>query len=221
MNWLPRYADCGTILRVESSAANKIESADRRDLNVVASLLAESLFDDSLQQWLFPDAKGRLATTTRMFRHLLKSKLAVGLVRIVRDGAGELASVAVWTPPSPPAPSRFERYAESFFMRVTYGRRIHEVREAFTKLAARHPPQPYWYLHALATRPDHRGQGLAGRLLDEKSHEPDSQGVPTALETSSTANVAYYERLGFTVIDEARLTPGLPVWLMCRSASTN
>lgn len=203
---------------MESSAAKTIESATQRDLTSVASLLAESLFDDPLQQWLFPNPNRRLAATTRMFRRLLKQKIATGLVRIVRDSAGEVASVAVWTPPYPPAPSRFERYAESFFMRLTYGRRIQEVREAFTKLAARHPPQPYWYLQALATHPHQRGKGHARRLLDEKFREADSQGAITVLETSRPTNVAYYERLGFTVADETRLTPDLPVWLMCRSA---
>jgi ribosomal protein S18 acetylase RimI-like enzyme len=204
---------------MESFATSNIESANHRDLASVASLLAESLFDDPMQQWLFPDTANRLAATTRMFWHLLKPKIRAGLVRVIRDAAGELASVAVWTPPYPPAPSRWEHYAESLFMRLTYGRRIHEVRAAFTKLAARHPQPPYWYLQALATRADQRGQGQAQSLLAEKFREADSQGVITALETSSGANVAYYQRLGFAVVDEARLTPQLSVWLMCRSAS--
>jgi ribosomal protein S18 acetylase RimI-like enzyme len=201
------------------SPAQSIESATRLDLNGVASLLAESLFDDPLQQWLFPNASKRLAATTRMFRHLLKPKLAAGLVRIIRHSTGELASVAVWTPPYPPAPSRFERYTESFFMRLTYGRRLHEVREAFTKLAARHPHQPYWYLQALATRADQRGQGHARKLLDEKFSVSDANCLLLGLETSNPTNVPYYERLGFAIVNEARLTPQLPVWLMCRSSS--
>jgi ribosomal protein S18 acetylase RimI-like enzyme len=204
---------------MEGAAANKIESANCRDLTSAANLLAESLFDDPLQQWLFPVAKKRLAATTRMFRHLLKPKLDKGLVRVIRDSTGELASVAVWTPSHPPAPSRFEHYAESLFMRMTYGRRIHEVRAAFTKLATRHPQPPYWYLQALSTRADQRGQGHARCLLAEKFSEADANGLLIALETSSGANVAYYQRLGFAVVDEARLTPQLPVWLMCRSAS--
>jgi GNAT superfamily N-acetyltransferase len=203
---------------MEGAAANKIESANCRDLTCAANLLAESLFDDPLQQWLFPVAKKRLAATTRMFRHLLKPKLADGLVRVIRDSTGELASVAVWTPPYPPAPSRWEHYAESFFMRLTYGRRIHEVREAFTKLAARHPQSPYWYLQALATRADRRGQGHARCLMDEKFREANFQGVITALETSNPANVAYYEKLGFQIADELMLAEGLPVWLMCRGS---
>lgn len=201
------------------SSAKKIESASKQDLAAAASLLAESLFDDPLQEWLFPVQSKRLTATTRMFRHLLKPKLSNGMVRIIRGSRGELASVAVWTPPYPPAPSRFERYTESFFTRLIYGRRIHEVREAFTKLAARHPHQPYWYLQALATRPDQRGQGHARRLLNEKFDEADANCLLLGLETSSLANVAYYERLGFALVNEARLTPQLPVWLMCRSAS--
>lgn len=205
--------------RMPSTSETTIESAAKRDLTAAASLLAESLFDDPLQQWLFPDVGKRLAATTRMFRHLLKPKLTDGWVRIVRDSRGEVASVAVWTPPYPPAPSRFDRYVESFYMRLTYGRRIHEVREVFTKLANRHPSGPYWYLQALATRPDQRGQGHARCLLDEKFLEADAQGTLLALETSNPLNVSYYQQLGFTVADEARLAASLPVWLMCRSAA--
>lgn len=202
------------------SSAQRIESGTKRDLTATASLLAESLFDDPLQQWLFPDASKRLAATTRMFRHLLKPKLIDGLVRVIRDFNGDVASVAVWTPPYPPAPSRFDRFAESLFMRLTYGRRIQEVREAFTKLATRHPHGPYWYLQALATRMNQRGQGHARSLLDEKFREADSQGVMTVLETSSATNVAYYEKHGFQAADEMMLVEGLPVWLMCRRSAS-
>jgi ribosomal protein S18 acetylase RimI-like enzyme len=204
---------------MESSTANKIESATKQELASAASVLAELLFDDPLQQWLFPDATKRLARTTRMFWHLLKPKIRAGLVRVIRDSTGELASVAVWTPPYPHAPSRWEHHAESLFMRLTFGKRIHEVRAAFTKLAARHPQQPYWYLQALATRSDQRGKGHARRLLAEKFSDADANCLVIALETSNGANMAYYQRLGFAVVDEERLTPQLPVWLMCRSAS--
>jgi ribosomal protein S18 acetylase RimI-like enzyme len=191
-----------------------IESASKSEVRQIASLLAESLFHDPLECWLFPDERSRLATSERMFRRLLRAKVADGLVRVIRNADNQVASVAVWTPPHPPAPSRWEHYAESFFMRWTYGKRIHEVRRGFTALATRHPNVPYWYLQALATRVEWRGQGHARCLLDEKFREADSQGVLTALETSLPANVAYYEKLGFQVADELMLAPGLPVWLM-------
>lgn len=196
-----------------------IEAAHAGDRSRLARLLAESLFDDPLQCWLFPDAHGRLAASEKMFRRLLKPKIAAGLVRVIRSVESMIASAAVWTPPHPPAPSRWEHYAESLFMRWTYGRRIHEVRRGFTALANRHPREPYWYLQALATAPEQRGQGHAARLLGEQMQVASATSELIALETSQSTNVAYYQKFGFRVADELMLEAGLPVWLLCHSAS--
>ncbi len=202
------------------SCQSPIEFAQMSDIRQLARLLAESLFDDPLQQWLFPDERGRLAASARMFRRLLKSKIAEGMVRVIRDRSNLVASAAVWTPPYPPAPSRWEHYAESLFMRWTYGKRIHEVRRGFTALANRHPREPYWYLQALATTPAQRGEGHAARLLQEQISLCGSTQELMALETSQFTNLAYYQKLGFQVEHELLLSENLPVWLMCRRANT-
>jgi len=194
-----------------------IDFATLADVTQLARLFAESLFDDPLQRWLFPDEARRLTTSERMFRRLLKFKIKQDLVRVIRADANQVVSAAVWTPPHPPAPTHWERYCDSLFMRWTYGRRVHEIRRGSAALAARHPPQPYWYLQALMTAPNERGKGLAKALLAEKLCECAAGGVLVALETSNSANAAYYERFGFQIVDELELTESLPVWLMCRS----
>jgi len=209
---------CGTIPHMPTPCQSPIEAANAADTPRLARLLAESLFDDPLQRWLFPDERGRLAASETMFRRLLKPKIAAGLVRIIRDTEAEIASAAVWTPPHPPAPSRGEHYSESLFLRWAYGQRIHEVRRGFTALANRHPREPYWYLQALATTPEQRGQGHAARLLQAQMDACSATNELIALETSQSANVAYYQKFGFQVADELMLEPGLPVWLLCHSA---
>jgi ribosomal protein S18 acetylase RimI-like enzyme len=203
---------------MSKSVSLPIQSATARELPQLARVLAESLFDDPLQQWLFPNAKRRLATSEWMFRRLLRPKISHDLVRVIRDANARIASVAVWTPPYPPAPTRWEHSCESFFMRWVYGKRIHEVRDGFTALATRHPSAPYWYLQALATMPAERSKGHAKRLLEEKFRESESNGVMIALETSNPTNLAYYQKTGFQIQDELKLIDSLPVWLMCRSA---
>jgi predicted GNAT family N-acyltransferase len=45
----------------------------------------------------------------------------------------------------------------------------------------------------------------------------DRDGLPVYLETADRANVAYYERFGFTVVDEAlELLPGGPTHVAMR-----
>jgi ribosomal protein S18 acetylase RimI-like enzyme len=167
---------------------------------------------------MFPNATRRMATSEWMFRRLLKSKIAQGLVRVIRDDNQQVASAAVWTEPHPPAPTRWEHYSESLFMRWVHGKRIHEIRDGFTALAARHPRVPYWYLQALATSPAQRGQGHAARLLQEQFSLSSASGELIALETSNPANLPYYQKFGFEVADELVLQEQFPVWLMCRNA---
>ena len=200
--------------------ATSIELANSRDIPQLARLLAESLLEDPLQQWMFPDSTRRMATSEWMFRRLLKQKIAQGMVRIIRDDAGQVASAAVWTQPHPPPPSHWEHYAESLFMRWIHGKRIHEIRDGFTALAARHPRVPYWYLQALATASAQRGQGHAGLLLEEKIGECNASGTMIALETSNPTNLSYYQRFDFQIADELKLGNLFPVWLMCRNADT-
>jgi ribosomal protein S18 acetylase RimI-like enzyme len=209
---------CGTIPPMTDRPATLIEPAQPRDIPQLAHLLAESLFDDPLQRWMFPDATRRMATSEWMFRRLLKSKIAQRTVRVIRDNNQQVASVAVWTPPHPPAPTRWEHYSESLFMRWVHGKRIHEIRDGFTALAARLPRVRYWYLQVLATSPAQRGQGHAGRLVHEQLTLSTASGELIALQTSNPANLAYYQKLGFEVADELVLQNRFPVWLMCRNA---
>ena len=83
-------------------------------------------------------------------------------------------------------------------------------------MAERHPSSPHWYLLALATEEEFRGQGLAGRLLEDMLRRCDRSGQQAALETSIASNLTYYERFGFAVNDELKIDDGLTIWLMCR-----
>jgi ribosomal protein S18 acetylase RimI-like enzyme len=200
---------------MSASPPAPIEPANRRDIPQLSRLLAESLFDDPLQRWMFPDTSRRMATSEWMFRRLLKSKIAQGMVRVIRDNNQQVASVAVWTPPHPPAPTRWGHYSESLFMRWVHGKRIHEIRDGFTALAARLPCVRYWYLQVLATSPAQRGQGHASRLVHEQLTLSTASGELMALQTSNPVNLAYYRKLGFEVADELVLQEQFPVWLMC------
>lgn len=138
---------------------------------------------------------------------------------MIRDSQGLPVSVANWTPPHPPALTGWQRRMETLFWFRLFGRRLKEVRAGFTALAARLPPQPNWYLQALATGEPHRGGGYASCLLREKFAECDASNLLLSLQTSSEANRAYYHKLGFHLEHELMLSEGLPVWLMCRSPS--
>lgn len=80
---------------------------------------------------------------------------------------------------------------------------------------------PHWYLMALGVDPAHQGEGFGSVLVRAGTRRADRDRVPIYLETEAGRNVAFYERLGFVVIDELDLVElGLPFALMLRQPET-
>ena len=81
-------------------------------------------------------------------------------------------------------------------------------------------PAPHWFLLALGVDPVWQRRGVGTTLLASTLADADRHGLPAYLETTSEANVAYYQRFGFTVAREAVPdTAGPRTWLMLREAA--
>ncbi|PJN27816.1 N-acetyltransferase [Kitasatospora sp. CB02891] len=84
-------------------------------------------------------------------------------------------------------------------------------------MAPYRPREPGWFLETVATAPEVQGKGLGSAVLLPGIQEAGRAGCPAFLETSSEANVRFYERLGFRVTAEVRLPGGGPrTWCMRR-----
>jgi len=74
--------------------------------------------------------------------------------------------------------------------------------------------QPQYHLNMLGVRPSHQKRGAARLLLDALHHlsegAPDSRGV--SLTTEDPANVPLYQRFGYRIVGEARVSSGLTTW---------
>jgi predicted N-acetyltransferase YhbS len=82
-------------------------------------------------------------------------------------------------------------------------------------LAGHLPREPCWFMDLVAVDPSARGRGLGGQLVDHGLALARADGLPAFLETAQLANVAYYQRFGFTVIGEERAPGGGPtIWFM-------
>ncbi len=58
-------------------------------------------------------------------------------------------------------------------------------------------------------RPDHQRRGLGSLLVAPAIERADEDGLACYLETSDPRNVAFYQRFGFEVVDDAlALVPG-------------
>jgi GNAT superfamily N-acetyltransferase len=64
---------------------------------------------------------------------------------------------------------------------------------------------PHWYLVAVGTRAERRGQGLGSALVDVGASRADAAGVPCYLETAKESNTDFYARRGFEVIGQTNV----------------
>ena len=80
-----------------------------------------------------------------------------------------------------------------------------------------HPRDPHWYLEVLGVRPEAQRSGLGSRLIRPVLERADRERLPCYLETSDPANVPYYERFDFEVVDDAlQLVPDGPTHVSMR-----
>jgi GNAT superfamily N-acetyltransferase len=141
----------------------------------------------------------------------------------LRVGAGsvwvtdDLAAVALWEPPGgaglptgavDAAWARYRRLAGP----VAWAR-LQAYDDAVTRA---HPVGRYWYLGVLATRPDHRGRGLATAVMAPALSSADRDGLHSCLETSTQDNRDFYQRRGFTEAVEVPLVGGPVTWWLTR-----
>jgi|SRR5680860_1079140 len=88
------------------------------------------------------------------------------------------------------------------------------------KVHKRHVSQPSWQLLIVGVDPDLQGQGRGSAIVQEGLARADQAALPCYLEASTPANLAFYERLGFTNMEEATLGKGgPPAWGMRREGT--
>jgi GNAT superfamily N-acetyltransferase len=67
-------------------------------------------------------------------------------------------------------------------------------------------PDPHVYLDMLGVQSTHRRHGIATALMEAGHAWADGLGLPTALDTDTDENVAFYERRGYAVVGRERLS---------------
>lgn len=110
---------------------------------------------------------------------------------------GELRE-RVWDELGPDARARYEAFGEA--------------------CAALSLERPHHHLNMIGVRREHRGKGLAGRLLDDvhrlAREDPESAGV--TLTTEDPANVPLYEHFGYRCLGRVRVADALESWSFFR-----
>ena len=188
-------------------------------VDAAAAALAASHADYPAFCHVFPDARRRVRALAPFFRATVRDAVPLGAVQAAVDGP-EVLGVAVWLPPGtfPWSALRKARatpsflrvlasYPSAFGTFVRYGSNAERV----------HPTERHWYLEVLGIRPGFQRQGLGTRLIQPVLDQADADGDPCFLETSDRTNASFYERFGFSVIDnDLHLVPNGPTHVAMR-----
>lgn len=129
--------------------------------------------------------------------------------------ADEGRAVAVWSVPGQDPSPVFAEIGP--VLGELSGDRAAASEAADTALAPYRPEEQGWFLQTVATAPEAQGKGLGSAVLIPGIQEAERAGCPAFLETSSEANLRFYERLGFKVTADVRLPDNGPrTWCMRR-----
>jgi ribosomal protein S18 acetylase RimI-like enzyme len=186
------------------------------DWPAVARVLGRAFADDPVWSWAVRDKEHRAER--------IGKALAIGAslhpstcdVISAADGSG-LGAVAQWSPPGQ------WRLPNTAYLRIAPRFLWALGLSSLTKMNAinssdkQHPTEPHWYLATLGTDPDQQGRGLASALLKHRLDDCDHDLIPAYLESTLEANIVFYERHGFRVVEEITLAKAGPrVWTMWR-----
>ena len=204
-----------------------------KDASAAAELIALAFAEEPGVVALFPDVRTRAQLKEVNARGAVRRMLPHGTVHGAFVGE-TLAAVALWHPPGVPVTSIVGTvrgvadllpYARRVARAVPHAARtiLGESREAVTlqrrrsRAIAAASDGATWHLAILATSLQHRGRGLARRLLERQLARCDEDGLAAWLETTDPVNPPIYERFGFTTVAHVQDAAWLPgYWVMRR-----
>jgi GNAT superfamily N-acetyltransferase len=179
-----------------------------------AAAIAAGHADYPAFRHLFPDPRRRAKVLPIFFEATVRDAIPHGSVLAVADGE-RVDATAVWLPPGrfPWTAGRKLRATPAFLRVMAAAPRAFPAFMRYgSTMEAQHRDAPHWYLVVLSVRPERQRQGLGSGLVEPILERADHDGVLCRLETSDPANVPFYERFGFDVVDPAfAALPGGPL----------
>jgi ribosomal protein S18 acetylase RimI-like enzyme len=191
---------------------------DRNQFKPAAEMMARAFHTDPLFTWMLPNETRRRKTLSWFLECMLDLGFRLGQVHTTPalDGA------AIWLGPDNPHISWWEsiRSGLSIFpLRVglSHIRNYFVIDQSFGEIHHQTVSGPHWYLCILAVDPSRQGTGVGQALLQYHLARVDQDQLPCYLETNNERNLAFYQKVGFSVSGQETPIPGGPtVWGMLR-----
>ncbi len=198
--------------RYPSGMDHDVRFALRGDLDALAVTLADAFSTDPMMAWIYGDEPATPAKIERFMRAALDIGFPHGHVY----AASNNGAAAIWGPPDVDMFDDAAVGALFGLLAEQLGPRAGEVGEGLLKISAEHPhDQPHFYLFVLGTSARSQSKGIGSALMDEVLARCDRQGLGAYLESSNVRNVPFYERHGFNVMTEVKISNDFvarPMW---------
>jgi GNAT superfamily N-acetyltransferase len=186
-----------------------IRTATIAEQKYITASLVLAFASDPVARWMYPDSYQYL-THFPHFVQVFSSKALAQATAYCIDG---YAGAALWLPPGvePDAELPIELLQRSIFESEQAD--VFAIRE---QMARYHPQQPHWYLPMMGVEPTQQGKGYGSALMQPVLVECDRDRIPAYLGASKPANVQFYERHGFKVLDTVQVGASPPIFPMLR-----
>jgi ribosomal protein S18 acetylase RimI-like enzyme len=182
-------------------------------LDSAGTVFASSHAEYPSWRHVFPDPRQREQALRVFFTATVRDALRFRTVEAaVADG--QVIGIAVWLPPGrfPWSLSRQLRAGPAMLgvLRAAPGR-FRTFARVGANAARFHPTYRHWNLETLGIRQEAQGRGIGTRLMAPGLARADQDRLPCYLTTARRENIAFYDRFGFTVVNDAlQLVPDGP-----------
>ena len=147
----------------------------------------------------------------------LRNCLPYGRIYAAKD----LKGVAAWIPPGKPEMNTWQVLSMLSILPWKCGwHRFGQCLSLFHTLNQRHNremSEPHWMLNLIGVDPTYQGQGIGRLLLQPVFKQADREGLSCYLSTFNQQAVYFYQKQGFIILWQGKLSDDSPsVWTMTR-----
>ena len=179
------------------------------DPHVAGAVLGRAFTTDPVFGWI-------LGGTGRLEQRLVQAFTAFAVGANRRPPAQvlvtpERTAASIWLAPNEWNAPVSEIVRQAPRLLRAYGTRSPRALRLLSVVEKHHPREPHWYLEAIGTVPEARGQGIGPTVLTPVLDRCDNEKLPAYLESSNPQNIPFYERHGFVKMPLFELPPGCPV----------
>ena len=157
---------------------------------------------DPLSDYVFELEPNALYFKERLFRSIGEACPPSALRQASSE---EMQAISVWFPPSVTYPDddESELFDPAEFQSPETPERVEGMLRSIGVTIGKIGGGPQWYLHILATRPEHQGRGHTSPLMKSLFARADEEGLPCTL-VCPNHNIPVYEHFGFKVVDQTQ-----------------